>query len=326
MRVSYEAAGGDAPPSVFEVGGRGPTQPVHHSTVERTAAAAAPPTSCRCCDTPTLDGVGGTRSGSEIPLHGVRASLGEQVHPVDARTPRRLRSRPWPKPRGGRVRYLKPSPPWREPAVGIDVAPSRKPEAARRRALGPDLRVRGEVRDDAPDVGRESAALRRAPRRRRARGRGDSPLSNLVINHSRRRAAARGRPQADHGQFSLQKTGSLDATAREKLLTMIRAHAEGYGQTSRPCGGNCFRSRGDAGGGGPARRPSRRTPNSRAPPRGCCDSVTRTTKPSLRLRPFGRGADARRRQVCAFLGFARRGRDVSAGDFAGTGERVFHGE
>jgi hypothetical protein len=87
------------------------------------------------------------------------------------------------------------------------------------------------VRDDAPDVDAELGGHFAGRPGGDARAGGALlRLSNRVINHSRRAVQHAAALRRLTGSFSLQKTGALDAAAREKLLTMIRAHAEGYGQ------------------------------------------------------------------------------------------------
>lgn len=218
------------PASVFEiVGAPGALAPPSAGRLPSASAApsSAPPSGA------TVKASAELEVEVNYLLHKVRESLGEQIN-VERTADERLLVEAVAETKERKAEILKAlGPVAGNPAVLIEV--STVAEALRRRAAGqtaPTSVLDVEVKDDARGV---DAELRR---RFAERPGGETPtdeaiqrLSGRVISYSRRavqHAAALRRLAAS---FPLEKSGSLDASARGKLLAMIRAHAEGYRQS-----------------------------------------------------------------------------------------------
>ena len=222
-----------APISVFELeGARVETPSVDPVTPRRPGSA---PTSLF----PPGDGAPTASAELEVEvnylLHNVRANLGEQVSV--RRTPSgRLRVEALAETGGRKAEILGAlAPVAGNPAVEIEV--STVAEALKRRGGRPAAATSVldvEVGEDPQGV---DAELRRhfAPRFGDGEGADEAlgQLARRALEHSRRAVQHAAALRKTAASFTLERSGSLDAAAREKLLAIVQSHARGYEQSVR---------------------------------------------------------------------------------------------
>jgi DNA-directed RNA polymerase specialized sigma24 family protein len=227
-----------APDSIFEVEGPRSVTPSLNPASPRETEAAPPSSSSVNTNGAAPAATAELEVEVNYLLNGISANLGDQVSV--RRTPSgRLRVEALTETAERKTEILNAlAPVAANPAVEIEV--STVAEALRRRGARPSgvtsvLDI--EVREDSQDV---DAELRRrfAPRLGdgAAADEGIVQLSRRVLEHSRRAVQYAAALRKTAASFPREKSDSLDAQARAKLLAIVESQVRGYVQSVRSLG------------------------------------------------------------------------------------------